>query len=224
MCRSTPRLITDANDSSNRRAKPAIAGSAVKISSDILIEAYCQGFFPMAGEDGMIRWYDPQPRAIIPLDQFHVPRRLGRTVRSGQYDIRFDTCFSQVMEACAEPAAGRESTWISPDLIEAYTELHQRGFAHSVEAWQDGRLVGGLYGVSIRGLFAGESMFSRARDSSKVALVHLVDRLRLGGYRLLDSQFISGDHMLQFGTIEITHAEYRRRLADALHIAAQWDL
>lgn len=178
----------------------------------------------MAGEDGVIRWYDPQPRAIIPLDQFHTPKRLARTVRSGQYDIRFDTCFAQVMEACAQPAPGRESTWISAEFIAAYTDLHQRGFAHSVEAWHAGALVGGLYGVSINGLFAGESMFSYARDSSKVALVHLIERLQRGGYTLLDTQFISGDHMLQFGTIEISRSEYRRRLADALHTSAAWDI
>ncbi len=178
----------------------------------------------MSGEDGVIRWYDPQPRAIIPLDQFHVPKRLARTIRSGQYEIRFNTSFSQVMQACAQPAPGRETTWISPEFVTAYTELHRRGFAHSVEAWQDGMLVGGLYGVAIRALFAGESMFSLARDSSKVALVHLVERLQRGGYQLLDTQFISGDHMLQFGTIEISRAEYRQRLADALRASAQWEI
>jgi leucyl/phenylalanyl-tRNA--protein transferase len=126
------------------------------------------------------------------------------------------------MERCAEPIPGRESTWISDEFIRAYTELHQLGFAHSVEAWIDNQLVGGLYGVAIRGLFAGESMFSRERDASKVCLVHLVERLRAGGYILLDSQFITGSHMLQFGTIEIPRLAYRARLCTALRIRANW--
>jgi leucyl/phenylalanyl-tRNA---protein transferase len=195
----------------------------VKLTPELLIEAYCRGIFPMAGEDGLIRWYDPQPRAIIPLDTFHTPKRLARTVRRGLFEIRYDTQFRQVMEYCAQPMPGRESSWISAELVAAYTTLYKLGFAHSVEAWQHNELVGGLYGVSIRGLFAGESMFSHARDASKVALVHLVDRLRRGGYQLLDTQFISGDHMLQFGTLEITRGEYQRRLAEALHTPADWD-
>jgi leucyl/phenylalanyl-tRNA---protein transferase len=195
----------------------------MQITPELLIEAYCRGIFPMAGDDGLIRWYDPQPRAIIPLNAFHTPKRLARTVRQGMYEMRYDTSFTQVMEYCAQATHGRESTWISDELVSAYTALHQRGFAHSVEAWQNEVLVGGLYGVAIRGLFAGESMFSHARDSSKVALVYLVERLRRGGYQLLDTQFISGDHMLQFGTIEITRGEYQRRLAAALRTPAQWD-
>jgi leucyl/phenylalanyl-tRNA--protein transferase len=193
------------------------------LKPELLIEGYCQGLFPMAGEDGSIGWYDPQPRAIIPIEGFHVSHRLGRTVRSGRFEIRYDTSFEVVMRACAEPAPGRETTWISEELVAAYTGLHQLGFAHCVEAWCDGQLVGGLYGVAIRGLFAGESMFSRERDASKVALVHLIERLRRGGYVLLDTQFIVGDHMLQFGTIEITRGEYKRRLATALHVLATWD-
>jgi leucyl/phenylalanyl-tRNA--protein transferase len=176
----------------------------------------------MAGEDGVIRWYDPQPRAIIPLDAFHTPSRLARTVRSGRFDVRVDTSFRKVVELCAEPDIDRDTTWISDEIVDTYTELHRLGFAHSVEAWRDGQLVGGLYGVAIRALFAGESMFSRERDASKVCLVHLVDRLRRGGYALLDTQFIVGDHMLQFGTIEILRSEYRRRLAQALRIEASW--
>jgi leucyl/phenylalanyl-tRNA---protein transferase len=196
----------------------------VKLTPDLLIEAYCSGIFPMAGEDGVIRWYDPQPRAIIPLDQFRTTSRLARTVRSGRFEVRADTSFRRVAELCAEPGADRETTWISGEIVDAYTEMHRLGFAHSVEAWRDGQLVGGLYGVAIRGLFAGESMFSRERDASKVCLVHLVDRLRRGGYALLDTQFIVGDHMLQFGTIEIPRSEYRRRLAHALRIEATWDV
>ncbi len=193
------------------------------LTPELLLEGYCQGLFPMAGDDGSIRWYDPQPRAIIPIEDFHVSHRLGRTVRSGRFEIRHDTSFEAVMRACAEPTPGRESTWISEELVDAYTCLHELGFAHCVEAWRDGQLVGGLYGVAIRGLFAGESMFSRERDASKIALVHLVERLRRGGYVLLDTQFIVGDHMLQFGTIEITRGEYKRRLAAALRVLANWD-
>jgi leucyl/phenylalanyl-tRNA--protein transferase len=194
----------------------------MRLSPELLISAYCQGIFPMSGPDGAIRWYDPEPRAIIPLDTFYVPRRLARTVRNGGFEIRSDTCFPEVMRLCALPAPGRETTWISDEMIAAYTELHSLGFAHSVEAWHDGRLVGGLYGVAIRGLFAGESMFSFERDASKVALVHLVERLRAGGYVLLDTQYVVGTHMLQFGTIEISRSEYRRRLTHALTIDAHF--
>lgn len=193
------------------------------LTPELLIEGYCRGIFPMADERGLIRWYDPAPRAIIPLDAFHLPRRLARTVRSGRFEIRCDTSFQAVMEGCATPGPGRETTWISAEFLAAYTALYEIGFAHSVEAWRDGELVGGLYGVSIRGLFAGESMFSRERDASKVALAHLVERLRRGGYTLLDTQFIVGDHMLQFGTIEISRSEYRRRLAEALRVPARWN-
>jgi leucyl/phenylalanyl-tRNA--protein transferase len=194
----------------------------MRLTPDILISAYCQGLFPMADDDGQIYWYDPNPRAIIPLDAFHVPKRLARRVRSGGFEIRVDHDFRTVMAACAEPRPGHAGTWINHELIVAYTQLHQLGFAHSVEAWRDGRLVGGLYGVAIRGLFAGESMFSRETDASKVALVHLVERLRRGGFVLLDSQFIVGTHMLQFGTIEIPRAEYKRRLAEALEMEARF--
>ena len=190
------------------------------MTPDILIAAYCQGLFPMADDDGAIHWYDPHPRAIIPLDVFHVSRRLARRVRGGEFEIRVDTSFRAVMRACAEPRPSQAGTWISGDLVDAYVELHRLGFAHSVEAWRAGELVGGLYGVAIRGLFAGESMFSRATDASKVALVHLVERLRRGGFALLDTQFVVGGHMLQFGTIEIPRGEYKRRLALALQLEA----
>jgi leucyl/phenylalanyl-tRNA--protein transferase len=192
----------------------------MQLDPQMLLAAYCQGIFPMAHDDGEIYWYDPEPRSIIPLDGFHVSRRLARTVRNGGFEIRADTSFRAVMQACAEPAPGRESSWISPEFVDAYTRLHMLGFAHSVEAWRGGRLVGGLYGVAIRGLFAGESMFSHERDASKVALVHLVERLRRGGFVLLDTQFVVTEHMRQFGTIDIPRAEYKRRLARALQIPA----
>lgn len=171
----------------------------------------------MAHDDGNIYWYDPDPRAIIPLDTFHVPRRLARTVRNGGFDVRVNHNFRAVMEACAEPASDREGTWISPEMIEAYTFLHQLGFAHSVETWYEDKLVGGLYGVAIRGLFAGESMFSHMTDASKVALVYLVDQLRRGGFVLLDTQFLT-EHLLRFGAIEIPQTEYKEHLAQALAV------
>jgi len=189
----------------------------MRLTPDMLIAGYCQGFFPMADDNGAIGWYDPNPRAIIPLDAFHASKRLARRVRNGGFELRVDYDFRAVMAACAEPRPNNAG-WISSGMIDAYTELHELGFAHSVETWRDGRLVGGLYGVAIRGLFAGESIFSRETDASKVALVHLVERLRRGGYTLLDSQYIAGTHMLQFGTIEIPPAEYKRRLRAALEI------
>jgi leucyl/phenylalanyl-tRNA--protein transferase len=194
----------------------------MSLTPDLLIAAYSQGIFPMADEDGTIAWYEPSLRAIIPLDGFHVPSRLARTVRNGRYELRYDTDFAAVMRACAAPAPGRKTSWISAELVAAYSELHRLGYAHSVECWREGRMVGGLYGVAIRGLFAGESMFHHERDASKVALVHLVARLQRGGFVLLDSQYIVGDHMRQFGTIEISRAQYHRRLRHALSVEAQF--
>lgn len=188
----------------------------------LLLSAYAQGIFPMADDDGTIGWYEPNVRAVIPLDGFVVPRRLARTVRSGRFEIRYNSDFAGVMRACAAPGPGRETSWISAELVAAYTELHRLGHAHSVECWRVGRMVGGLYGVALRGLFAGESMFHLERDASKVALVHLVERLRRGGFALLDSQYVVGEHMLQFGTVEISRAEYHRRLRHALAVDARF--
>jgi leucyl/phenylalanyl-tRNA--protein transferase len=187
----------------------------------LLLSAYCEGIFPMAHEDGQIYWYDPDPRAIIPLDAFHIPRRLVRSVQANVFEVRMNTAFTAVMHACAAPAFNRETTWISEEIISAYTELHRLGFAHSVECWQDGRLVGGIYGVAVQGLFAGESMFSLVRDSSKVALVHLVKQLLAGRFQLLDVQFMT-DHLMQFGAIEIPAAEYKQRLARALLVETRF--
>ncbi len=186
---------------------------------DLLLRAYVQGLFPMAEENGTIYWYDPDPRAIIPLDRFHVPRRLARTVQQRRFEIRIDHAFRAVVEGCAD----RESTWISDEIVESYDMLHRLGFAHSLETWHEGRLVGGIYGVSIRGLFAGESMFHRERDASKVALVHLVEQLRAGGYTIFDVQF-SNPHLAQFGVIEIPRAEYKARLAEALTVDAMFGI
>jgi leucyl/phenylalanyl-tRNA--protein transferase len=187
----------------------------MELDPEKLIYAYCNGIFPMAHEDGEIYWYDPDPRAILPLDAFHVPRSLERKVKKGVFEVRVDNAFGEVMQACAQPGPGREETWISEAFVEAYGRLHEMGFAHSVECWRDGRLVGGLYGVAIRGLFAGESMFSRETDASKVALVHLIERLRQRGYTLLDCQFMT-EHLRRFGAVEIRRAEYRDRLIRAL--------
>jgi len=186
-----------------------------------LLNAYSQGIFPMADEDGTIYWYDPDPRTIIPLDTFHVPHSLARTIRRGGFEVRTDTAFRTVIEACAEPAPNREITWINPEIIEAYCELYTLGFAHSVETWIEGKLAGGLYGVALGGLFAGESMFSRTRDSSKIALVYLVERLRRGGFCLLDTQFMT-EHLRHFGAAEIPRQEYRLRLAQALTVWAHF--
>ena len=191
------------------------------IDPDLLIAAYCQGVFPMADDRGRVLWYDPDPRGILPLESFHVPRRLAKTVRCDRFEVRTDTAFRTVMTACAAPGRGRGETWISPELVEAYAVLHERGFAHSVETWQGGELVGGLYGVAVRGLFAGESMFSRARDASKVALVYLVERLRRGGFVLLDTQFVTS-HLARFGAEEIPRSRYRSLLARALRVDARW--
>ncbi|MFN8566753.1 MAG: leucyl/phenylalanyl-tRNA--protein transferase [Kouleothrix sp.] len=192
----------------------------MNLTPDMLIAGYCQGLFPMAGEDGEIEWYDVKLRAIIPLDAFHVSKRLARRVRNGGFEIRVDTCFRTVMRACAAPRPGHDGTWISEAMVDAYTVLHDLGFAHSVEAWAGGELVGGLYGVALRGLFAGESMFSRTTDASKVALVYLVERLRCGGFTPARLAVHRGDHMRQFGAIEISRAEYQRRLAHALMVEA----
>ena len=185
-------------------------------SAQMLLSAYLQGIFPMANPDagGEVSWYAPDPRGIIPLDGFHVPSRLAQTVRQEPFDIRYDTAFREVIEACAAPREIQKSTWISSGIIDAYCELHELGYAHSVEAWDDGALVGGLYGVAVGGVFAGESMFFRATDASKVCLVHLVERLRERGFELLDVQFVNA-HLEQFGAVAIPREEYERRLRQA---------
>ena len=189
-----------------------------------MLRAYRAGLFPMAEtrQAPRLYWLDPEKRGVIPLDTgFHLPRRLRRTVLAGPYAVTADRCFARVIGLCAAPAPGREQTWINPLIERLFTTLHKQGHAHSVETWLDGELVGGLYGVALGGAFFGESMFSRARDASKVALVHLVARLRLGGYRLLDAQFQT-EHLAQFGTHEIPRAEYKQRLAAATEASAQW--
>jgi len=189
----------------------------MQVTPQLLLTAYSQGLFPMGNEDGTLHWYDPDPRAILPLDNFHVPRSLAQRIHRGGFTVRFNTAFRNVMIACATPAPGREVTWITPTIVDLYCELHKRGFAHSVETWIDRRLAGGLYGVALGGLFAGESMFSRVADSSKIALVHLVERLRSNGFVLHDTQFLTA-HLRRFGAQEISRAEYQQRLQKALTI------
>ena len=167
----------------------------------------------MAVERGQIGWFSPDPRGILPLDTFHVPARLARVVRSGHFEIAVDREFESVMRACAERP--RDGTWISEEIVQCYVAMHRLGLAHSVEAWQGDRLVGGLYGVHLGAVFFGESMFHRVRDASKVALVGLVDRLTRRGFRLLDTQWVT-PHLEQFGAIEIPRREYLRRLKDAV--------
>jgi leucyl/phenylalanyl-tRNA--protein transferase len=193
----------------------------MRLTPNLLLNAYSQGIFPMAHDDGTINFYDPNPRAIIPLDAFHVPRSLARRLKRDDFEIQVDRDFRAVMEACAAPAPGRETTWISPELIEVYCELHILGFAHSVEVWLEETLAGGLYGVTLGGLFAGESMFSRVPDTSKIALVYLVDHLRRKNFCLLDTQFIT-PHLQRFGAIEISRREYKRRLDKALRVWAKF--
>jgi len=178
----------------------------------LLLNAYAQGIFPMADDDGQIYWFSPDPRAIIELDRFHVPRTLRQVYRQGKFELTVDRAFAEVVDGCA----GRdEGTWISPEIREAYLELHRLGFAHSVEAWQEHELAGGLYGVAMGGAFFGESMFYRVSDASKVALVHLVERMKDRGFTLLDVQF-STEHLDRFNCTEIPRAEYLERLDTAL--------
>ncbi|ACI98354.1 leucyl/phenylalanyl-tRNA--protein transferase [Rhodospirillum centenum] len=193
------------------------------LTPDLLLRAYAAGIFPMAesAASDELMWFDPPMRGIMPLDGFHVPRRLRRTIRQQPFTVRCDSAFRGVMEACAESGPGRPQTWINGDILDAYCRLHALGFAHSVECWAGDRLVGGLYGVALGAAFFGESMFSRATDASKVALVHLVARLRAGGYTLLDTQFVT-EHLAQFGSVEIPRARYKALLTEALRRPARF--
>ncbi|MCH2144743.1 MAG: leucyl/phenylalanyl-tRNA--protein transferase [Phycisphaerales bacterium] len=190
------------------------------LDGDLLLHAYINGIFPMADPDeGVIEWFRPDPRGILPLDTVHVPRSLQRRVRSGRFEVSVNRSFEEVLRACAVPRSAENGSWMVEDLLSAYLELYERGFAHSVEARRDGMLVGGLYGVQVGSAFFGESMFSRPEsggtDASKVCLVHLVERMRARGFMLLDTQFVN-DHLQQFGCIEIPAAEYDIMLAEAI--------
>ena len=195
-----------------------------EITPDLLLKAYSVGVFPMAEDhdDPEIFWVDPRMRGILLLDQFHVSRRLRRTVRSSLYDVTANTDFNAVIEACAETTNDRSRTWINNKIIDLYTSLHNMGHAHSLECWRDGKLAGGLYGVKLGGVFFGESMFSHQRDASKVALVHLMYRMHAGNYAFVDTQFIT-KHLTQFGTIEIPRQQYTVMLDAALKLNSDFN-
>jgi leucyl/phenylalanyl-tRNA--protein transferase len=189
----------------------------LEITPELLLQAYRIGVFPMGErrDDPKLYWLDPRLRAVLPLDGFHLPHRLARTIRASRFEVSADTAFADIVRACAEPRPGHPESWINEPIVDLYSELHRRGHAHSVECRIDGRLVGGLYGVSVGSAFFGESMFSRERDASKVALVHLVARLIKGGFRLLDCQFMT-EHLRSFGAVEIPREEFRALLAEAI--------
>lgn len=191
----------------------------VDLSPSILLEAYTQGIFPMADEDGQLNWYTCDPLAVIELERFHVSRTLRQRYRQRRFELTVNRDFRGVIDGCADRPDG---TWISREIREAYIELHRLGFAHSVEAWKDGALGGGLYGVSLGGAFFGESMFYRITDASKIALVFLVERMKDRGFVLLDTQFTT-DHLRKFGCIEISRDDYLRRLHQALQIETTFD-
>jgi len=188
------------------------------IDPQFLCTAYCNGYFPMAdSKTGEINWYSPDPRTIFDLNEFRIPRSLRLTLKKEEFEVRINKRFEEMMRACAE----REETWISETIIQSYIQLHQLGIAHSVETWKDGNLVGGLYGVAIHGAFFGESMFSRMRDASKIALVNLVKRMKDRSFTLLDTQYLT-PHLKRFGAREIPRSEYMKRLVDSLKIACSF--
>lgn len=189
----------------------------VDITPQVLLKAYACGIFPMAesAQDSALYWIEPERRGILPLDSIHVPRRLARTIRQNRFEIRIDNDFEAVIDGCAKAQSGRQSTWINKRIRNLYGELFDLGHCHTVETWQDGKLMGGLYGVHLSGAFFGESMFSRQRDASKVALIFLAARLKCGGFSLLDTQFLT-DHLVRFGAEEVSREKFQRLLDDAL--------
>lgn len=195
----------------------------ITITPEILLKAYAAGIFPMAedADDPSLFWVEPRERGVIPLDTFHVPKRLARTVRSDEFEVRVDQDFDAVITGCAAPAADREKTWINKRIRDLYGQLFDAGFCHTVEVYRDNCLVGGLYGVRLKGAFFGESMFHTERDASKVALVHLVARLKRGGFTLLDTQFVTS-HLAQFGAIEVPRRSYKQMLRAAMEHEGRW--
>jgi leucyl/phenylalanyl-tRNA--protein transferase len=193
------------------------------LTPELVLAAYARGLFPMAEkrDDPHLYWVSPEKRGVIPLESFHVPRRLARTVRSGRFTVTADRAFVAVMKGCAAPRAGRDETWINSEILRLYTALAASGHAHSVECWLEGRLAGGLYGVKLGAAFFGESMFSLERDASKVALVRLVEALRRGGFTLLDTQFLTA-HLAGFGAVEVPRERYLTLLENALGREAFW--
>jgi leucyl/phenylalanyl-tRNA---protein transferase len=189
----------------------------IEITPQVLLKAYACGIFPMAesAEDNALYWIEPERRGILPLDRVHIPKRLARTIRQGGFEVRVDQNFEAVIEGCAAPRSGRRSTWINGRIRSLYRELFALGHCHTIEVWQDGEMTGGLYGVHLGRAFFGESMFSKARDASKIALVYLIARLKYGGFTLLDTQFVTG-HLARFGAIEVSREEFQRFLEAAL--------
>jgi leucyl/phenylalanyl-tRNA--protein transferase len=195
----------------------------IEITPQVLLKAYTCGIFPMAesADDPALYWIEPQHRGILPLDAVHVPRRLVRTLRTTPLEVKIDSDIVGVIEGCAASRPGRRSTWINDRIRSLYRDLFNLGHCHTVEVWNDKRLVGGLYGVALNGAFFGESMFSYERDASKIALVYLASRLAYGGFRLLDTQFVT-DHLRQFGTVELNRDEFHRLLEKALDVEADF--
>ncbi|MES0881818.1 leucyl/phenylalanyl-tRNA--protein transferase [Roseibium sp. SCP14] len=195
----------------------------MEITPQVLLKAYACGLFPMAesADDPGLFWLEPEQRGILPFENFHIPRRLRRTIRNDVFEIRVSTDFQGIIDGCAEPMPGRQKTWINREIRRLYGELFEMGYCHTVEAWRNGNLVGGLYGVSLNGAFFGESMFTFETDASKVCLAHLVARLAVGGYSLLDTQFVT-DHLSKFGTMEVLQADYNKRLAEALKLETDY--
>jgi leucyl/phenylalanyl-tRNA--protein transferase len=193
------------------------------LNADLLLRAYRLGLFPMAESrrSRALHWLDPEARGVLPLDEFHIPRSLMKTLRSGRFTVTANANFPATIAGCAAVRLNRPETWINAEIERLFTELFELGFAHSIETWENGRLVGGLYGAALGGAFFGESMFSTATDASKVALVHLVARLRLSGYTLLDTQFITA-HLARFGAMEIPRAMYHARLAAAVDVQVRF--
>jgi len=189
----------------------------IEITPQVLLKAYACGIFPMAesADDNALYWIEPERRGILPLDDVHIPKSLARTVRRGGFEVKIDNDFEGVIEGCAAPRAGRRSTWINGRIRSLYRDLFALGHCHTVEVWEDGELVGGLYGVHLGRAFFGESMFSRSRDASKIALVYLIARLKYGGFTLLDTQFVTG-HLSRFGAIEVSRQRFQRLLEGAL--------
>ncbi len=188
-----------------------------EITPSVLLKAYACGIFPMAesARDEQLYWIEPQHRGVLPLDRFHIPSRLARTIRQDRFEVRIDHGFDRIIEACAASRPGRRGTWINSQIISLYRRLYEMGHCHTIECWHGGRLAGGLYGVHLGAAFFGESMVSFERDASKVALVHLVGRLIRGGFKLLDTQFIT-EHLRQFGTVEIERTEFQKLLEPAV--------
>ncbi len=189
----------------------------VEITPQVLLKAYACGIFPMAesADDSALYWIEPEKRGVIPLDNTHISRSLAKTIRKNKFEIFVDRDFTSVIDACGSEKAGRSSTWINDKISDLYHDLFEMGYCHTIETWQDGKLVGGLYGVHLGGVFFGESMFSFVRDASKVALTYLIARLKYGGFQLLDTQFVT-DHLRTFGAIEVTGEEFQRLLERAL--------